>query len=238
MMNSVISAKQRGIAFGPSFRSRRQRGIGLIEVLIALLILSIGILGVLAFQLSGKRANFDALQRTVALQLAEDIMARMRNNAYQTSPLSGVEVYLKAGGIGTTTTTGGMTTLTLNEDSMPASAPTPSCFGGTVECSAAELAVSDLYEWGQALRGESVKLGADADNNRVGGLVRPTGCISGPGDGSGYVVVTVVWRGAERAQQPAGIDCGGDTGFYDDDSGDNLYRRHVTARSYIVGLEP
>lgn len=212
----------------------RMGGVGLIEVLITLLIITIGILGVLGLQVDGKRTSYDALQRTVALQLAEDMLVRMRSNAYETES---VDVYLQATGIGTSTTGGGTTTLTLNEASMPTTAPTL-CTGTGANCDADELAVADLYQWGLAMLGESVQAGADADDNRVGGLVTPTGCISGPGNGSGFVTVTIVWRGSGRASQPADLTCGDASGLYDDAAGDNAYRRHVTVRSYMIGLEP
>jgi type IV pilus assembly protein PilV len=46
---------------GPS--RHNQSGVGLIEVLIAVLILAVGILGLAQMQLSAKRAGFEATQR-------------------------------------------------------------------------------------------------------------------------------------------------------------------------------
>ena len=43
---------------------RGQRGVGLIEVLVALLVLSVGVLAIIGMQISGKQANYDAVQRT------------------------------------------------------------------------------------------------------------------------------------------------------------------------------
>lgn len=59
---------------------RRVAGFTLIESLIALLVLSIGLLGVAAMQLMGLRANNGAYQRTQATFLAQDIADRMRAN--------------------------------------------------------------------------------------------------------------------------------------------------------------
>ena len=59
---------------------RRADGFTLIESLVALLVLSIGLLGVAAMQLSSLQANNGAFQRTQATFLAQDIADRMRAN--------------------------------------------------------------------------------------------------------------------------------------------------------------
>ena len=61
-------------------RDRRNKGFSLIEVLIALLVLAIGLLGLAALQAQGLRFNHDALVRTQATNLAYDIVDRMRAN--------------------------------------------------------------------------------------------------------------------------------------------------------------
>ena len=53
------------------------------EVLIALLIMSIGLLGLAALQATSLKANHGAYQRTQATFLAYDIMDRMRANRIQ-----------------------------------------------------------------------------------------------------------------------------------------------------------
>jgi len=57
-----------------------QCGFTLLEVLIALLVLSIGLLGLAALQTTGLRSNQMATMRTHATQLAYDISDRMRAN--------------------------------------------------------------------------------------------------------------------------------------------------------------
>jgi type IV pilus assembly protein PilV len=59
---------------------RGQRGFTLLEVLIALLILSIGLLGLAALQTIGLRSIQMSFMRTQAAQLAYDISDRMRAN--------------------------------------------------------------------------------------------------------------------------------------------------------------
>jgi type IV pilus assembly protein PilV len=58
----------------------KQQGFTLLEVLIALLVLSIGLLGLAALQTTGLRSNQMATMRTLATQLAYDMTDRMRAN--------------------------------------------------------------------------------------------------------------------------------------------------------------
>jgi type IV pilus assembly protein PilV len=57
-----------------------QSGFTLVEALVALIVLSIGLLGVAALQLSSLRANTSAAYRSQATFLAYDIADRMRAN--------------------------------------------------------------------------------------------------------------------------------------------------------------
>ncbi|MFQ5756493.1 MAG: type IV pilus modification protein PilV [Acidiferrobacterales bacterium] len=59
---------------------RRQSGFSLLEVLIALLVLSIGLLGLAALQTMGLKFNTQSYQRTQAVLQAYDIIDRMRAN--------------------------------------------------------------------------------------------------------------------------------------------------------------
>jgi type IV pilus assembly protein PilV len=61
-------------------RQRKQDGFTLLEVLIALLVLSIGLLGLAALQTIGLRSNQMASTRTQATQRAYDMSDRMRAN--------------------------------------------------------------------------------------------------------------------------------------------------------------
>lgn len=60
--------------------SRHTRGFTLIEALVALVVLSIGLLGVAALQLSSLRSNHSSSLRSQATLLAYDIVDRMRAN--------------------------------------------------------------------------------------------------------------------------------------------------------------
>ena len=58
----------------------RQTGVSLIEILIALVILSIGLLGMAGLQARTLSLNHSAYQRTQAINLSYDVADRMRAN--------------------------------------------------------------------------------------------------------------------------------------------------------------
>ena len=58
----------------------KQFGFSLIEVMVSLVIFSIGLLGLAGLQQVGIAQNATAMQRTVAMSQAYDILDRMRNN--------------------------------------------------------------------------------------------------------------------------------------------------------------
>ena len=62
------------------YNSKKQRGFNLIEVMVSLVIFSIGLLGLAGLQQVGLAQNATAMQRTVAMSQAYDILDRMRNN--------------------------------------------------------------------------------------------------------------------------------------------------------------
>ncbi|NOR19350.1 MAG: type IV pilus modification protein PilV [Xanthomonadales bacterium] len=66
---------------------RHLDGFTLLEVLVALLILSIGLLGLAALQANTLKINHGALQRTQAIFLTYDMMDRLRAN--RTAALAG-----------------------------------------------------------------------------------------------------------------------------------------------------
>ena len=63
-----------------NYSRNKQQGFTLLEVLIALLVLSIGLLGLAALQTTGLRSNEMASMRTTSTHLAYDITDRMRAN--------------------------------------------------------------------------------------------------------------------------------------------------------------
>ena len=63
-----------------SLHSHAQRGMGMVEVLVALLVLAIGLLGILSMQTRGLQLNQLAYFQSQAMFYANDIIERMRSN--------------------------------------------------------------------------------------------------------------------------------------------------------------
>lgn len=184
-------------------------GFSLIEALVTVLVFSIGMLGVAGLQLTAKKANYEAVQRTTATLLAEDMIERLRANASQLSYFVGKEV------------TG----------STISSEPTPTCTSTSL-CTPAQLAAHDLWEWEQMLAGASERLGGTTTN--TGGLLEPTGCItSAAGGGAGIYTVAIAWRGSTKGSNPTSSACGEDVSRYD---ADNAYRRVISLDVFITPL--
>lgn len=70
-----------------------QRGVGLIEVLIATLVLSIGVLGYAGLQLRALNSTEESYNRTQATAIARDVAERMAANA----TIDSVQIYTQAG---------------------------------------------------------------------------------------------------------------------------------------------
>ncbi len=179
-------------------------GFSLIEVLISLLVISVGLLSIASLQLLSKRSNYDAAQRTSAAHLADDLLSRLRSNP------SALIDYLPAQPLGNASL----------------DAPATICTEGVV-CTAAELAAYDLWQWEQELDGMQTTV----DGGAAGGLMSPIACVTGPAfGGNGNYSVAIAWRGLTEATNPFTADCGEGSGNYGD--GDE-YRRVLVVRTFI-----
>lgn len=58
----------------------KQQGFTLLEVMVALLIFSVGLLGLAGMQMAGMQSNHGAMLRTLAIQQAYDMADRIRSN--------------------------------------------------------------------------------------------------------------------------------------------------------------
>lgn len=97
----------------------RQEGFTLVEVLIALVVLAIGMLGIAALYIEGLRASRTALVRSEAVVLATDLADRIRTNPEGGSAYAGAA----------------------------AGAPNANCLPGGGGCTPQELAAHDLRVW-------------------------------------------------------------------------------------------
>jgi type IV pilus assembly protein PilV len=114
------------------------RGFTMLEVLVAILVLSLGLLGLAGLQTLGLRNNTGSAQRTIATQLAYDISDRMRAN--YASVLAGDYNYANYGGGADGRTT------------YPAGVNTAACYNASTSpnnCPPATLSLQDLYDWNQ-----------------------------------------------------------------------------------------
>ena len=145
---------------------RSSQGFSLIEVLITMFVVAVGLLGIAGLQTFSKKSNFDAVQRTTAAALAQDIIERMRANASAASSY----VTDATAGVGATPAAG------------------TDC--GSSTCTPAQLQAYDLYKWSQALFGASE---VASDGTNAGGLSSPTGCITS--SACGLYAITIAWRG-------------------------------------------
>jgi type IV pilus assembly protein PilV len=99
----------------------KQSGFTLIEVLIAMLVLAIGLLGLAGLQAKSLSYTQSAYNRSLATELAYDLADRMRAN------ISGIATY-----------------------TAESSAQNANC-ENTSGCSSSQMAQNDLYEWNFAV---------------------------------------------------------------------------------------
>lgn len=74
----MLSTESKMRFIGKGRALKQQHGIGMIEVLITLFILAIGLLGVASLQFVGSFSNKDALARTQAVMVAQQMSERLR----------------------------------------------------------------------------------------------------------------------------------------------------------------
>jgi type IV pilus assembly protein PilV len=167
------------------------KGFSLVEVLIALFILAVGILGIIGLQLFAKQTNVDAIQRTAASALATDVVERMRMNK------SALPSYIS-------------TVVPVPSD---AAMPT-TCGNSTAPCDPTLVAARDLALWHALISGAAAE---SAAGNNSGGLTTPSACIIQNPDGKAIEVgeheyrIVIAWRGPTALTNPGGDTCGEDS---------------------------
>lgn len=110
---------------------RSERGITMIEVLVTLVIVSVGLLGAAAMVINGLESNRNAYLQTQASIFAYDMADRIRSNSDQVGSYTGFEFDAES-------------------DEAP---ELPACFGSDEGCNAAAVAAVDLSQWASSLEG-------------------------------------------------------------------------------------
>ncbi|MBT8143444.1 MAG: type IV pilus modification protein PilV [Gammaproteobacteria bacterium] len=137
----------------------KQQGFTLLETLIALVVLSVGMLGIASLHVEGLRNGRTASLRTKAMTLATDMTEKMRAN--RVGARAGDYVVGDAGNGSN------------NEcaDDLAGAA--------TINCTPAQMAAHDIWLWKQALQSPQTGLPAGAIATITSdGAVRPTFTIS------------------------------------------------------------
>ena len=171
----------------PRIGAARAAGFSLLEVLIAILIVVVGLLGLAGMQARAQIGEFESYQRAQALVLLYDLVERLNNNritgrcfAITTDTANGAPYF-----------------------GDPASPVTPICAVDTTANNA--MAVAAMTAWDGLRSGASEKKGGAT---RVGAMIGARGCISYNGSseyvnattganigGTGEYTVAVAWQG-------------------------------------------
>ncbi len=170
---------------------RRQGGFSMIELLVAVLVMGIGVLGITGLQMVSLQNNRGALLRSEAVVLAYDMMDRIRANPVGTPIGSGSDYAGVVIGGG----------------------PPNSSNCNASECTSAQMVEFDQAVWKCAL-GSYVEDGACVDFHNTGVLPDPTeqpGLPNGDGsiavDGtSGVITIMVQWDDPNFGQRSISID--------------------------------
>lgn len=114
------------------FKKHNIAGFSLIEVLIAVFVLALGVIGAAGMQLAAIRTSQQTNFQTNAVQLANELADKMRANDAQMKLSDANNLFMN-----------------MNYDSVKDAAPvTPTlCYTSTANCSSSDLAKADIYEW-------------------------------------------------------------------------------------------
>lgn len=184
---------------------RRQSGVSLLEVLIAMALLSLGMLAAIGLQLVARRSAVDADARSLAAWYAFDLSERIRAN----NRVEALALYASAGEL----------------DGHSRSPPPVDC--RRAACAPGEVALFDLWDWERQLAGAAEKVAG----RETGGLARPTVCLSAPGGAGGLFIVTIAWRGSSPLPADPTNDCGAGSGLY---GAADEYRRSARFQAYVA----
>ena len=192
--------------------SRLIRGFTMIELLIAIVILAIGLLGLAGIQTQAQKRGLEAYQRQQALIILYDIVDRMQANPYSAACYA----YTIDNAAGTP----------FLGDAGANHLGAPICVG--IGSTATQtLAIADMTEWDSILQGISER---DNNGNNIGSMIGARGCISADVSTTPVTyTVAVSWQGTFETTTPA-VNCA--NGLY----GDERLRRIVSTTVQLGDL--
>lgn len=162
---------------------RRTAGFGMVEVLVTLVLLSVGLMGIAKLQLVSLRSVHASTVRGQAVLLAYDLADRMRANRFGIVDLDGnaVGFYNSADGV---------------NYQVPADNACTEGAGAAADCTIAEVAAHDLQEWNDSI---AALLPGGAGSVCVDGPLDPLPCDGALTNGAVVYSVTVSWTDIEQA---------------------------------------
>jgi type IV pilus assembly protein PilV len=148
----------------------QQSGVGLVEVLVALVVMSVGMLGIASLYVTTLQAKTTSLSRMKAVNLANDIADRIRANPAGIDKVAGTNNYLLAESATTTAT-----------DCMSAI------------CTPAQVAAADLDEWDAMIVDNANGTGLPGGANLKRSIVRTAAATATTPE---IITITLTWREA------------------------------------------
>lgn len=168
-------------------RRTTSKGFSLIEVMITVFIIGVGLLGLSGLQARALTAEMDALSRSQALMLLNDMAERVVANRLEAAKGS-ASIYNAVSGGSAVIFGMGATTAT--------DCPTPS---GADE---AKRAQTDICEWSSALKGT-----AESTSSGIGAMTGARGCVELVSGTTTDYQVTVVWQGRSNFGAAPTLTC-------------------------------
>lgn len=160
---------------------QRADGFSLFEVLVAVLVLAVGVIGTAGMQLTALRTNQQSSFQTTAVQLAAEMADRMRANESQMKLGAALNPYLNVDYSAAT-----------HGDPSP---PGKRCYAD--HCNGVELALFDIYEWQKRVYSDlpsgRVMVCQDAEPWNGAMQAFTWSCKSGAVD-KGSIVIKVGWQ--------------------------------------------
>jgi type IV pilus assembly protein PilV len=165
----------------------RSGGFTLIEVLVAMFVLALGVVGAASTQVASARLRQQAALESEAVQLAASLGARMRVNAARMALADGANPYLQ---------------FDYDAAAGAPAAPPLQCFG-SADCDPAQLAAYDLFEAARivytAFPGGRIAVCRDSGGWNAASQTFAWACSGGAG---APVVVKLGWRMPAGAETP------------------------------------